>query len=91
VIISIFEGCWHSFHKECLKDLAYCPLPLSVAANTSFVNGGSGNDSEQVSGSDTDDDMECDNLGVSTNESNIENMLNTINSIQSANIDFRRI
>ncbi|CAB4016534.1 Hypothetical predicted protein [Paramuricea clavata] len=52
----ICEGCWHSFHKECLKDLAYCPicsnhlndviLSLSVAANTSFVNGGSGDDND---------------------------------------------
>jgi hypothetical protein len=67
-----------------LKDLAYCPicsnhlnnviLSLSLAANTSFVNGGSGddNDSEHVSGLDTDDsndEMECDNFGVSRNES----------------------
>ncbi len=22
----IFEGCWHSFHKECLKDINYCPI-----------------------------------------------------------------
>ena len=34
-------------------------------------------DGEQAPGSDSDD--ECDNLGVSTNESNIKNILNTIN------------
>ena len=22
----IFEGCWHSFHSECLKDLTYCSI-----------------------------------------------------------------
>ena len=92
----IFEGCWHSFHKECLKDLTYCPicsnhlnnviLSLSIAANSSFVNGGNQDDldvdvqtSDSDSDDDSDDELECDNLGINTNESNIENMLNNIN------------
>jgi hypothetical protein len=40
-------------------------------------------DDAQTSYSDSDDDsddeLECDNLGINTNESNIENMLNNIN------------
>ena len=98
----IFEGCWHSFHKECLKDVTYCPicsyhlnnviLSLSIAANSSFVNGGNGHD-EQTSESDDNDDsnndsnddsndeLEFDDLGIhlNTSESNIENTLNNIN------------
>ncbi|CAB3999355.1 Hypothetical predicted protein [Paramuricea clavata] len=67
----IFEGCWHSFHKE--------------SANSSFVNGGNQDNlgvDVQTSDSDSDDDsneLECDNLGINTNESNIENTLNNIN------------
>ena len=89
----IFEGCWHSFHSECLKDLTYCPicsnhlnnviLSLSESANSSFVNGGKETDDVETtdpqSDDDTDDDeMESDNLGISINESNIENILNDI-------------
>ena len=78
----IFEGCWQSFHKECLKELIYCPicsnhlnnviLSLSIAANYSFVNGGNDADHKQESDSDDDDDdsddeLECDNLGINVN------------------------
>ena len=58
---------------------------MSIAANSSFVNGGNDEDHEQESDSDDDDDsddeLECDNLGinVNANESSIENMLNNIN------------
>ena len=89
----IFEGCWHSFHSECLKDLTYCPicsnhlnnviLSLSESAKSSFVNGGKETDDVETTDpqpdDDTDDDeMESDNLGISINESNIENILNDI-------------
>ena len=94
----IFQGCWHSFHTECLKDLDYCPicsnhlnnviLSLSISANSSFVNGGNEEDDDDdanISSDDdsdddnSDDEMESDNLGISTNESSIENTLNNIN------------
>ena len=54
----IFEGCWHSVHKECLKDVLpphICShhfnnviLSLSIAANSSFANAGNGRDEQTL-------------------------------------------
>ena len=94
---NIFEGCWHSFHKECLSDMDYCPicsshlnnviLSLSKSASFSFIYGGSEEynepanniDDDSESDEDSNDEIECDNLGISTNESHIENIIKTIN------------
>ena len=59
---------------------------MSESANSSFVNGGSEEDNEPAnninddseSDEDSNDELECDNLGISTNESPIENIINTI-------------
>ena len=49
---------------------------------TLLVNGGNETDEKQTpntqSDDDSDDEMESDNLGITTDESNIENILNDI-------------
>ena len=70
----------------CSNHLNNVILSLSKSANSSFINGGSEEDNEPAnninddseSDEDGDDEMECDNLGISTNESHVENIINTI-------------
>ena len=91
----IFEGCWHSFHKECLNDINYCPicsdhlkhviLSLSSSANSTFLcEDDIPEPDKEIPAVNEDapesDDSEIDDLGINpSNEENFENLLNEIN------------
>lgn len=63
----INEGCWHSFHTTCLKNLSHCPIcrahikketkKLALAAIKGIVGQGEANDNAPSHSSDTEEVM----------------------------------
>ena len=90
--LHMFEGCWHSFHKECLNDINYCPicsdnlkhviLSLLSSANSTFLCEDDIPEPDEVIPAVNEDapesgDSEIEDLGINhCNEDNFENLLN---------------
>ena len=87
---SIFEGCWHSFHNQCLAGKSYCTIckmhledvvnSLSTSANATLLHDETNNEGDSHMPLSEDDDDILDDMGLSKQTANFEVVVNQLNA-----------